>query len=892
MIDRFKQSWQRLVSVFRRAQLDRELDVELAAHLEMAIEENLQRRMSAEEARRHALIGLGGAEQARQRHREARGLAGLDRLLQDLRYAARGIMKSPGFTAAAVVTLALGIAVNATMFSMVSGYMLRRPSGREPERIVVISSVNPAGTFLPDTHPVSRPNYLAWRGANDVFASMSAADEFRNANLSWQGQNEALHSAAVSPNYFNVLGVSSQLGRTFSEGDDQPGRDHVVILSHQLWDRKFGSDHSMVGRTIRLNREDYVVIGVMPADFHLMGFTPLLWTPLVLNPADQTEAARKDRSLYLFARLRSAATLEQARVHVTTLTRRAQQDFPETEKGWGAAARTRPDFLVYCFNIRNALVVAMTVVGFVLLIACANVAGLLLARAGARRKELAIRMSLGASRVRIVRQLLTEGMLLALLGSGLGLLLAYWGIEFLRANMAFNDAVSAVPLRLDWNVLLLALGLSVVSALLCSLAPSLTASRTDINSFLKDESRAASAGASQSRLRRLLVTAEIAMALFLLIGTGLLLRGILLIQQQNLGFQAEHLLTAGVTLDSARYKDAAQQSHFVQSLLARLQQIPGAEAVAIASDLPATGAGRVTFLIHGQADLLPDRRPSAASVVASADYFRAGGIPLLRGRTFTQTDDAAAPRVVVVNQEFVQRYFKNKDPLGQQIRLDVSGVTPAWSEIVGVVGNVKTYSEESRDDPEAYESFLQHPIPSFSLMVRCGSAPDNLATALRKTIAQLDVELPLLHVMSMPSVIALQRGGDQLFLEILGTFALLALILAAIGIYGLISYSVGQRTHEIAIRMALGAERWSVRRMVLWEGMKMAAIGAAIGTVTALPLPKLFAAIFGDLHTGDPRVYFMYVIGSITLVLVAILAAHIPARRASSIDPMTALHSN
>ena len=889
MIERFKQSGYRLGSFFRHKHLDGELEVELAAHLDLAIEENLQRGMSEEEARRQALIGLGGAEQARQRHREARGLPGLDRLLQDLRYGARGIIKSPGFTAAAALTLALGIAVNATMFSMVSGYLLRRPSGREPERVVVISSVNPAGTFLPDINPVSGPNYLAWRGANDVFKSMAAADEFRNANLSWQGQTEALHSAAVSSNYFNVLGVSSQLGRVFSEGDDQPGRDHVVILSHELWDRKFGSDQSMMGRTIRLNREDYVVIGVMPADFHLMGFTPQLWTPLVVNSADQTEAARKERSLYLFARLRSGATLEQARVQVTTLARRAQQEFPETEKGWGAAARTLPDFLVYAFNIRNALIIAMTVVGFVLLIACANVAGLLLARAGARRKELAIRMSLGAGRLRIVRQLLTEGMLLALLGSGLGLVLAFWGIRFLRVNMAFNEAVSAVPLRLDWNVLLFALGLSVGSALLCSLAPALTASRTDINSFLKDESRAASAGASQSRLRRLLVTAEIAVALFLLVGTGLLLHGLAEIQHQNLGFQTEHLLTAGVTLDDARYKDASQKAHFVQSLLARLQQIPGAEGTAVTSDLPATGAGRVTFLIQGQDESLRDRRPGALDVVASADYFRAAGVPLSRGRTFTATDDAAHPRVVVVNQEFAHRYFKDKDPLGQRIRLDVSGVSPEWSQIVGVVGNVKTYSEDTRDDPEAYEPFLQHPIASFSLMVRAGSAPDNLEAALRKAVAQVDVELPLVHVMSMSSVIALQRSGDRVFLVTLGTFALLALILAAIGIYGLISYSVGQRKHEIAIRMALGAERGNVRRMVLWEGMKMAGIGAAIGLATALPLPKLFAAMFDGIRTGGSRVY---IIGSVALVLVAMLAAYIPARRASGIDPMSALHSN
>jgi putative ABC transport system permease protein len=888
MIDRFQQWLHRFGSMFRRSHLDRELETEMAAHVEMAVEENLQCGMSTEEARHQALIALGGAAQARERHREARGLPGLDQLLQDLRYGVRGFIKSPGFTAAAVLTLALGIAANATMFSMVSGYLLRRPSGREPERVVVISTVNPSATFLADTYSVSAPNYLSWRGAIDVCESVAAADEYRNANLSWQGQNEALHSAAVSPNYFNVLGVSSQLGRAFSEGDDQPGHDHVVILSHELWDRKFGSDRSMIGRILRLNREDYVVIGVMPADFHLMGFTPLLWTPLVVKP-DQTTAARHDRSLYLFGRLKNGATVDQARVQLTTLAGRAQQDFPEAEKGWGATARTLPDFLVHSFNIQNALVVSMTVVGFVLLIACSNVAGLLLARAGARRKELAIRLSLGATRLRVVRQMLTEGMLLGVLGSSFGLVLAYWGIQFLRVNMAFNEATSAVPLRLDWNVLLLTLGLSAFSALMCSLAPSLTASRTDINASLKDEGRAASAGAPQSRLRKLLVTAEIAMALFLLMGTGFLLRGLFLIERQNLGFAGENLLTAGVTLDNARYKDAPQQALFVKSLLARLQEIPGAEAVAVTSDLPATGANRVTFSIHGQDELATDRRPNALDVVTTADYFRVAGIPLLRGRMFTQADDAAAPHVVVVNQEFVHRYFKDKDPLGRQIRLDVSGVTPEWSEIVGVVGNVKSFSEDPRDDPQVYEPFPQRPIPSFSLAVRTGAAPDNLALALRKAVAQVDVELPLVHVMSMSSVIAKQRGGDQLFLEILGAFALLAMILAAIGIYGLISYSVGQRTHEIAIRMALGAERWKVRRMILSQGMKMAWIGAAIGFAASVPLPKLFESMFEGLHTSDVRIY---VIVPIAMVLTAVLAAYIPARRASGIDPMRALHSN
>src|SRR5258705_1229356 len=430
-------------------------------------------------------------------------------LRSDLRLAIRMLLKKPGFTAAAVLTLALGIAVNATMFSMVSAFLLRRPPGREPERVAVVASVNPAPGFQADANPVSAPNYFAWRDANHVFAATSAANEFRTVSLSTQpspgltgqtasvGQPESLRSAAVTPNYFTVLDVSPQLGRAFADGEDQPGRDHVVILSHQLWERRFGSDASLIGHTIRLNRENYTVIGVMPANFNLLGFTPQLWTPLVLTAADQTAAAHQDRSLYLFARLKPGVTLQQARAEFTTLAHRAEESFPESEKGWGAAVRTLPDFLVYSFGIRNALALMMTTVGFVLMIACANVAGLLLARAAGRRKELAIRIALGAGRLRIVRQLLTEGMVIAFLGGSMGLLLAYWGINFLRANLTFNEAISAVPLRLDWSVLLFALAVSLVSAVLCAIAPALIASRTDVSTGLKNESRAASAGRSQ-----------------------------------------------------------------------------------------------------------------------------------------------------------------------------------------------------------------------------------------------------------------------------------------------------------------------------------------------------------------------------------------------------------
>src|SRR4029077_2054248 len=526
-------------------------------------------------------------------------------------------------------------------------------------------------------------------------------------------------------------------------------------------------------------------------------------------------------SLRVFARLKPGVALEQARAEEVTLARSAAELFPDTEKGWGASVRTLPDFLVYNFGIRSGLAVMMTTVGFVLMIACANVAGLLLARAAGRRKELAIRIALGAGRLRMIRQLLTEGLMIAFLGGSMGVLLAGWGIHFVRANMTFNEAIRAVPVRLDWNVLLFALGVSLLCAVLCGLAPALNASRTDINTNLKDESRAASPSRSQSRLRSVMVTGEIALALFLLIGTGLLIHGISLIEHQNLGFRPDHLLTASVTLDAAKYKDASQQALFVRDVIPRLQHIPGARIVAAASDLPATGPDSVTLRIQGQPDLPANQRLSGLDVVVTMDYFRAAGIPLLRGRTFTEMDNPTAPRVVLVNQEFVHRHLHDQDALGQQIHLDSGIATPQWSEIVGVVGNVKTYSEDTHDDPEVYEPFLQRPVPSFSLVVRASSDPNSLASALRKAVAQADAELPLNRLMSMSAVIDRQKGGNPFFVRVLGSFALMALILAAIGIYGLVAYSVGQRKHEIGIRMALGARSPDVLRMVLWEGTKM-----------------------------------------------------------------------
>jgi putative ABC transport system permease protein len=477
-------------------------------------------------------------------------------------------------------------------------------------------------------------------------------------------------------------------------------------------------------------------------------------------------------------------------------------------------------------------------------------------------------------------------LVIALLGAAAGLVIAYWGIDLVAANLTFNDGISAMGFRLDSNVLLFALAISLACAVLCGVAPAVNAARTDINSNLKDESRATSSGRSQNRLRTVMVTGEIALAMFLLVGTGLLIRGIYQIEHQKLGFQPEPLLTATVNLDDARYQEGHKQIAFVQDVARRVAEIAGAEAFAVSSDLPASGAGSVTLRIKGQSELPANQRLNAADFVVSSQYFRVAGIPLLRGRTFAETDNGTSPRVLVVNQEFVHRNLQDQEPLGKQVSLDVNGAASEWGEIVGVVDNVKSYSEDTRYEPQVYEAFLQRPVGSLALLVRASADPNSLASALQNAVAQVDGELPVSRVQSMNEVIDRQKGGNPFMSRVLGSFAVLALILAAIGIYGLVSYSVGQRRHEIGIRMAMGAGSKEVLRMVLWQGFKMTAIGTATGLAMALPLPRVFDAIFYGLHVREPRLYFIV---PLAILAVTMFATYIPARRALTVDPLTTL---
>ena len=880
----------RLSQVFSRRRRYNDLSVSILEHIAERADELVAEGMPRAQAEQAARREFGNVGLIEQRSRETWQWPAAESILADIRFALRQLLKSPGFMITAVMTLALGIAVNATMFSMVSAFLLPHLPGRDPQNMIVVSSVNPDAQMQADVNPVSAPNYLAWRGQTRLFAAMAAADAYRTGSLSGEGrQPESVSYAAVSPNYFSVFGAGPSLGRDFLANEDQSGRDHVLILSHGLWERRFGADPSIVGHAVRFNREDYIVAGIMPADFRLLGYTPDLWTPLTLAAADRAPSARNNRYLNLFGRMAPGITLPQARAAMVELAQQAQQEFPQ-ERKWGASVRMLPDFLIRNFGIASALAVIMTVVGFVLLIACANVAGLLLTRAVGRQKELAIRISLGASRVRVVRQLLTEGIVLALLGGAIGLFLTYFGIRVVRAGLNFNPAISDVPITLDKNVLLFAAAVSLLSAIFSSVAPALKVSRSAVNTDLKNESRGATSGREHNRMRSVLVGGEIALALLLLIGSCLLIRGVYLLDHQKLGFSQDHLLTAGVVLDKARYADPIKQDQFVQDAVALLAQIPGVQSASIASDLPASGPGSVVIHIKGQPETRSNEQHTALDVVAVPNYFDVIGVPLLRGRMFLQSDDAAAPRVIVVNQQFVHKYFQDHDPIGKQIQLEIPDASPAWSQIVGVVGDVRSYSEDPRIEPEVYEAFVQRPVASFSVMLRSRVDPNALASALRHVIGQLDPELPLLRVMSMDSVIDVQRNGNPFFTRLLAAFAALALVLSAIGIYGLIAYSVGQREHEIGIRMALGAKASDISRMILRQGFKVAVIGSAIGFVLALPLPSLFNATFqGLLLFGAPFVYPSVLAVMLVVVCGAILG---PAHRATRIDPTAALRND
>ncbi|HTV54011.1 MAG TPA: ABC transporter permease [Terriglobia bacterium] len=879
----------------KRRVREAELERELRDHLDLEVEEQRNAGMTPEEAAYAARRALGNTTQIKGAVRMAWGFQWLETLLQDARYGLRQLRRSPGFTTVAVLTLALGIGANTAIFSLVSAVLLRPLPFPNPERIV-----QPLRQYKSIAIPaISAALFDYWKAHNRVFSRLAAYSFMPiGFNLAARGLPERVPGVRVTAQFFEVLGVNPILGRTFLPEEDRPGGARVVVLGFDLWRRQFGGNNGLLGRSITLDGQSYTVIGIMPPGFRFpvgsnFTFGTDLWAPLQLplqsrNPANDYAA---------LGRLKPGITPQQSAASLTVLTQRLRNEFPRgADKDETAAVASLHEQLVG--NVRPALFVLMAAVGLVLLIACVNVANLMLSRAALRRKEMALRSALGAGRGRIIRQLTSESMLLALIGGLLGLLVAWGGGRSLVAISPISVPQFARA-GLDGRVLLFTLAVSVLTGVLFGLVPAISASKSDLQQSLKEGASRATAGGEQRKASGILVVAETALSLILLAGAGLLLASFVKLANVQPGFDPRRVLTFETTLPEAKYGEPAALSAFYREVLERLHALPGVEAAANVTALPTEMGPDLPFIIDGRAG--PNGGQASGDSQyrwVSPEYFRAMRIPLLKGRSLSEADTANSPGVVVVNQAMAREFWLRQNALGQTIIIG-KGMGPEWTDrprqIVGVVGDVKNISLNEPAQPEMYVPYTQvspfitatevREIPT-RWVLRTKGDPHALAVAAGKAVLSVDANVPIASVKTMDEVLSSSISRWRFNMLLLGTFAALALILAAVGLYGVLSYSVSHRLHEIGIRMALGANKTDVLKLVVGQGLRLTVAGVALGLVGALGVTRFLSSLLYGVEPADPST-----LAGVSLVLtsVALLACYLPARRAANADPMVAL---
>jgi putative ABC transport system permease protein len=800
----------------------------------------------------------------------------METLLSDLRYGARMLFKHPGFTAVAVITMALGIGANTAIFSVVNALLLRPPDYAEPERLVTVWGTTPSI----DRETASYPDYLDWRDQNTSFSSLAGV-AFISANVTGDGEPERMIASRVTSNFLSTLGVAPVFGRDIRPEEDVPNGAKVVLVSHGVWKRRYGGDRGLVDRSIDVNGVPHQVVGILPEGFRIVGASRVdLMVPLAMGP---TESGRRNDFLSVVGRLAPGVSVEQANVEMKSIAARLEQQYPDSNTNWTTLLIPVHELMVE--SLRPALLVLLVAVALVLLIACANVANLLLARSAARHREMAIRAALGAGRWRIARQVLTESLLLAVLGGGVGLLVAPWAIDLLL--FAVPSGVTAfTAVALDRSVILFAAGLSIATGLLFGLAPALQISKVGAGDALKEGGRG-NTGDSRKRLRGALVASQIALALVLLVGVGLMVRSFQKLQGVELGFDPEGVMTARVTLPKAPYGDDARMVQFYDALRERVSTMPGVTSAGMVNALPILGGGPyLSFDEQGAPPLPPGDSPDANIRVVDPGYFDAMRIPLRAGRSLAETDRAGATNVILINETMAHRYWPGQDPIGRRIAFDGANDAPNYREIVGVVGDVRHEDIDKTDYPAVYVTYMQRPAASLAVVLRTDGDPTKLAEGIRGAVRETDRNLPVYSLRTMDEALSETLAPRRYATLLLGAFGLIALVLAAIGIYGVMSYLVAQRTQEIGIRMALGAERRTVLGMVLRQGMTMAIAGLVAGALAAVGLAHLLASQLYDTSPVDPLAFT----GAVAvLVAAALLACYIPARRATKVDPMIAL---
>ena len=801
----------------------------------------------------------------------------MNTLFHDMRYGARMLLKNPGFSVVAIIALALGIGANAAIFSVVNTVLLRSLPYDNPDRLMVLRE-----TKLPQfpEFSISPGNFLDWQKQNTVFEQLAAIGGSAYNFTSGDADPERLRGARVSATLFEILGATPALGRTFTNEEDQPGQN-VAILSSALWKRRFSSDPNIVGQAITLNATSYTVIGVMPARFQFPDRDTDIWTPNGFT--SQQAQAHGAHYLSVIGRLKPGVTVEQANSEMVTIAGRLAEQYSGSNAGWSVDVFPMQQYEVR--DIKPALLILLGAVALVLLIACANVANLLLARATARQKEIAIRTALGASRWRVVRQLLTESVLLALAGGIVGLLLALWGTDLLLA-LAPDDLPRVKDVALDGRVIAFTMLVTLLTGVIFGLVPALQASRPNLNETLKEGGRGSTGG--HHRVRGSLVVTEVALALMLLVGAGLLIRSFYRLQQVDPGFNTKNAMAVTISLPGKKYPQPEQLTGFYNQLIERVSALPGVLSVGASQTLPVQGDYLLGFNIQGRPADPPGFDKSTNYYAVTADYFKAMGIPLVRGRVFTDQDRKDSPRVAVINAEMAKTYFPDEDPIGKGI--NVTNGPETFREIVGIVGDVKQYGPARPTTLQTYEPFLQNPFSGMTLVVRAENNPTALTSAIRTQVRAIDKDQPIARTRPLEQIVSESVAKQRFAMLLLGTFGAVALVLAAVGLYGVMSYAVTQRTHELGIRMALGARTGDVLKLVVSQGMTLALVGVGIGLggafLLAFVLSRFMSSLLFGIGATDPLTFAGI---SVLLVGVALGACLVPARRAIKVDPMIAL---
>ncbi len=810
----------------------------------------------------------------------------METLLQDLRFGWRTLWKHPAITAVAVIALALGIGANSAIFSVVNAILLKPLNVPHPERVVVVTESKGGEVWA----TVAPANFIAWRERNQVFEDIVAFSGY-SYNLLGGEAPEQLSALRVSAGLFPMLSIEPQLGRNFLPEEDQPGRERVVILSHKLWQRLFNSNPNIINQPLNLSGNSYAIVGVMPAGFEFPNADTELWTPVAIN--DGTVDGMGGRIINVLARLRPQVTLAQARAEMEAVAQSLAAERPDFNAGWGVQITPLQELVVA--DVRRSLLVLLGAVTFVLLIACANVANLLLARAARRQREIAIRIALGASRLRLVRMLLTESMLLALLGGALGLLLAVWGVDALLA-LAPGNLPRVEEIGMDRWVFGYTLAVSLLTGIVFGLAPALQASKPNLNELLKEGIRSSPAGFARDRVRSLIVIAEVALSLVLLIGAGLLMRSFVRLQNVDPGFDPRNLVAMRVSLPDEKYDGDEKVLGFYQHAFARIRQLPGVKQAGAIHVLPWSGDNSGRYF-HPEGRPMPKagEEPTYNYRIITPNYFETMSIRLLRGRDFTDDDTAQAVGVVIINEAMAQLFWPNEEAVGKRVKHRGREEDP-WMTVVGVVGNVRHHWIGDLTQPEIYFTYAQAPLldsrtierhrRSMQIVVRTISDPLSIVPAVRREVASVDAGLPLFNIKTLDERLVYSLVRPRFNTLLMGIFALVALVLAAVGIYGVMSYMVAQRTHEIGIRIALGARPTDVLMLVLKQGLRLILAGVAIGLIAALALTRFMSKLLYDVSATDP---LTFVAISLLLVAIALLACYIPARRATRVEPTVAL---